>query len=120
MESSHQSLFPETGNILGRVRDSMLFYEKRGNALVVRLSGDLDHSAATRLRGELDGLIEGTGAKKLVLDVSDVPFMDSSGIGLVIGRYKRMSRRGGSTHEPEEKVFSAQAQQNIFLLLKAS
>lgn len=74
----------------------MLFYENKGGALLVRLSGDLDHSAATRLRGELDALIERSGAKRLVLDVRDVPFMDSSGIGLVIGRYKAMARRGGS------------------------
>ena len=55
----------------------MLSYEVKGNGLVVRLRGELDHSAAERLRGELD-------------------FMDSSGIGLIIGRYKKMRRRGGS------------------------
>ncbi len=74
----------------------MLFYERKGNALVARLSGELDHSAATRLRGELDALIDETGVTRLLLDVSALEFMDSSGIGLVIGRYKRMARRGGS------------------------
>ena len=89
----------------------MLFYEVKGSALRVRLTGDLDHSAATRLRGELDALIDQTGAKRLLLDMSDVPFMDSSGIGLVIGRYKRMARRGGSvavvgSNERVDRIFN--------------
>ena len=74
----------------------MLFYERKGNALIARLSGELDHSAATRLRGELDALIDETGVTRLLLDVSALEFMDSSGIGLVIGRYKRLAKRGGS------------------------
>ncbi len=74
----------------------MLSYEVKGNGLVVRLRGELDHSAAERLRGELDGLIERTRAKRLLLDLSELDFMDSSGIGLIIGRYKKMRRRGGS------------------------
>ena len=74
----------------------MLVYEKKGNGLVVRLEGELDHSAAARLRAELDGLIQKSGARRLMLDLSGLDFMDSSGIGLIIGRYKLMARRGGS------------------------
>ena len=74
----------------------MLCYEMKKGALTVKLSGELDHSAATRLRGELDGLIAQTGARRLVLDLKGLEFMDSSGIGLIIGRYKLLRRRGGS------------------------
>ena len=74
----------------------MLSYDVKKSGLVVRLTGELDHSAAEGLRRELDGLIAETGAKKLLLDLSGLEFMDSSGIGLIIGRYKRLSRRGGS------------------------
>lgn len=74
----------------------MLCYEKGKGGLIVRLSGELDHSEATRLRVELDALIRDTGAKKLILDLNGLDFMDSSGIGLIIGRYKLMARRGGS------------------------
>ena len=74
----------------------MLCYEKRKNGLVVRLSGELDHSEASRLRGELDALIADTGARRLILDLNGLDFMDSSGIGLIIGRYTQMARRGGS------------------------
>ena len=40
--------------------------------------------------------IDETGTKRLLLDLSGLDFMDSSGIGLIIGRYTRMKRRGGS------------------------
>lgn len=74
----------------------MLSYEVKKNGLMVRLTGELDHSAAEGLRRELDRLIDETRAKKLLLDLSGLTFMDSSGIGLIIGRYKKMARRGGS------------------------
>ena len=74
----------------------MLCYENRKNTLTVRLTGELDHSAATSIRQELDALILQTGAKKLVFDLKALDFMDSSGIGLIIGRYKLMAQRGGS------------------------
>ena len=71
----------------------MLCYEKGRGGLTVRLSGELDHSEATRLRAEIDALIRETGAKRLILDLNGLDFMDSSGIGLIIGRYKLMARR---------------------------
>lgn len=79
-----------------REDDSMLLYEKNRNTLTVRLVGDLDHREAARLRSELDGLIEQTNAKRLVFDMNDLVFMDSSGIGFIIGRYKLMSKRSGT------------------------
>ncbi len=74
----------------------MLLYEKKRDALIVRLTGELDHRAAESIRDELDGLIAGTNPRRLVFDLSGLQFMDSSGVGLIIGRYKRMKRRGGS------------------------
>lgn len=84
----------------------MLCYEKRKNTLTVRLSGELDHSVAASIRQELDALIAQTDAKKLVFDLKGLDFMDSSGIGLIIGRYKVMAQRGGSVavHGPGARV----------------
>lgn len=82
----------------------MLDFEKKRDALIVRLSGELDHSAAARVREELDALIDDTGARRLIFDLKELTFMDSSGIGLIIGRYKRMRRRRGSV-----AVFGADA-----------
>ena len=74
----------------------MLDYERHRQTLTVRLAAELDHSAATQLRGELDELLRDGTIRRLVLDLRDLSFMDSSGIGLIIGRYKLMARRGGS------------------------
>ncbi len=73
----------------------MLNHEKQKSTVVVRLSGELDHSYAERIRAELDELIADPSVKRLVLDLNELNFMDSSGIGMIIGRYKTMARRGG-------------------------
>lgn len=63
--------------------------------MTVWLSGELDHHAARSLREQVDTAIEGSVAKILRLDFSGVTFMDSSGIGLIMGRYRLMTARGG-------------------------
>ena len=74
----------------------MLLYDKKKNTLTVKLRGELDHSVAAGVRAELDELILDPGVRRLVFDLNGLEFMDSSGIGLIIGRYKLMARRGGS------------------------
>lgn len=74
----------------------MLDYERSRQTLMVRLKDELDHNAALRLRGELDELLQDGSIKRLVLDLKKLSFMDSSGVGFIIGRYKQMARRGGS------------------------
>lgn len=56
--------------------------------LTVFLCGEIDHHTAGRIREKTDSEIIKTKPKEIVLDFSDVSFMDSSGVGLVIGRYK--------------------------------
>ena len=85
--------FPEKH--CGEGNDSMLSYEKHRGRLTVRLDGELDHDRVGPIRAELDALISDPKVKHLVLDMGGVSFMDSSAIGLVIGRYKALSRRGG-------------------------
>ena len=74
----------------------MLDYEKRDGTLRVRLDGELDHRRALEIRAELDILLADPCVRRLVFDLSGLEFMDSSGIGMMIGRYKLMRRRGGS------------------------
>ena len=74
----------------------MLLYEKKKNTLTVRLTGELDHSVAAGIRAEVDELILDPRIRRLVFDLSELEFMDSSGIGLIIGLYKLMARRGGT------------------------
>jgi stage II sporulation protein AA (anti-sigma F factor antagonist) len=74
----------------------MLKHARQGSTVTVRLDGELDQDSATRIRQELDDLIADTHIKRLVLDMQGLTFMDSSGIGVVIGRYRTLSKRGGS------------------------
>ena len=67
-----------------------------GEVLTVFLEQEIDHYAAQKVRQEIEEDILKTGAKKLLLDFSDVEFMDSSGIGMIIGRYKTRQRLGGT------------------------
>lgn len=64
--------------------------------ITVWLSGELDHHAAYSLREQVDATVNRSPAKALRLDFSGVTFMDSSGIGLIMGRYRLMTSRGGS------------------------
>ena len=70
--------------------------EKAGDYLIVHLSGEIDHCSAEMLRKELETLLRDQNVKRLILDFARVRFMDSSGIGMLIGRYKTMTARAGS------------------------
>lgn len=59
------------------------------------LEGEIDHHTATTLRMEIDEAIQIYKPKVLKLDYGDVSFMDSSGVGLVMGRVRTMSPFGG-------------------------
>lgn len=70
------------------------------------ISGEIDHHNAAKLRNDIDEAIENAYPEVLVLDFGGVTFMDSSGIGLVIGRYKLMKNLSG-------KVFIENAPRQI-------
>ena len=65
------------------------------NALLVSLSGELDQYAAADLKGRIDVEIQSSTKKNLIIDLSGVTLMDSSGIGLIVGRYKIIHSLGG-------------------------
>ncbi len=65
-----------------------------GKAIAAKISGELDHHAAARIKDDIDRRII-CGHKNLVLDLSDLNFMDSSGIGVILGRYKLICGCGG-------------------------
>lgn len=65
------------------------------DTLIAMLDGEIDHHTAKGVREKIDSEIETNSPKILVLDFSDVTFMDSSGIGLIMGRYKLMKASGG-------------------------
>lgn len=74
----------------------MIKHTARGDTMTVVLEGELDHHSAQSVRAELESLIASPHVRHLVLDLGMLSFMDSSGIGVVLGRYKTLAKRGGS------------------------
>jgi stage II sporulation protein AA (anti-sigma F factor antagonist) len=70
-------------------------YEARGQVLVIHLPKELDHHNCRSLRYETDLLLAENYVTKIVFDFSKTVFMDSSGIGVLLNRYKQMERSGG-------------------------
>lgn len=64
--------------------------------LTAALRGELDHHSAGQLRQKIDTALLQHRCKQLVLDFSGLTFMDSSGIGLIMGRYRMMRDMGGT------------------------
>ena len=73
-----------------------LDFNMQRDILIVTLKGELDHNSAEEVRVKIDDKIDMNEAKNIILDFSGVSFMYSSGIGAVMGRYKKISYRGGN------------------------
>lgn len=63
--------------------------------LIVRLSGELDHHTANEVRVRMDEELARGGCRHLVLSLKSLQFMDSSGLGVILGRYKLIKQKGG-------------------------
>lgn len=74
--------------------------------LLVVLSGEIDHHSAVWVRTEIDERIMRYKPARTVIDLSGISFMDSSGIGLIMGRHARMQAVGGvlCVREPNERI----------------
>lgn len=71
-------------------------YEAKGQALVIHLPKELDHHNCRNLRYETDLLLAENYVSRIIFDFSRTEFMDSSGIGVLLNRYKQMVGSGGS------------------------
>ena len=69
-----------------------------GEVVTAYLSGEIDHHSAREMRECIDSAVELNMPTLLVLDFSEVSFMDSSGIGLVMGRYRNLQKSGADLH----------------------
>ena len=70
-------------------------FQKEGEILYVCIDGDIDHHSAKYIRETIDKEIFLTRPRVMILELSEVDFMDSSGLGLILGRYTRMREIGG-------------------------
>ncbi|HWP95871.1 MAG TPA: anti-sigma F factor antagonist [Syntrophomonadaceae bacterium] len=65
------------------------------DTLVVRLNGELDLGVADTIRQDIDQIMESKRIKNLIMNMEKVTFIDSSGLGMLIGRYKKVSALKG-------------------------
>lgn len=74
----------------------MLETQYENKVLTIYLKGEIDQHTSKNIRQEIDSQTEALRPHLLCLDFSKVRFMDSSGIGLIMGRFRQMSLLGGS------------------------
>ena len=71
--------------------------ETQNSQLIALLSGELDHHSIRTIREDIDTAVSEQQPSTLILDFNNVTFMDSSGLGLILGRCKIMGGIGGTT-----------------------
>ena len=96
----------------------MLQRELSGERVVVTVAGELDHCAAPQVRRRLDEVLADENITHLTLDLENLTFMDSSGIGVLLGRLRTLQMRGGSMsvknmQPPVEKLFRLSGLQRV-------
>ena len=67
------------------------------NTLIISLDGEIDDHVAKSVRDKIDYVLLRKGIKNIIFDLSEIVFMDSSGIGLLMGRYRLLCQRKGKS-----------------------
>lgn len=91
-----------------------------GDYTVLQVGGEVDVYTAPRLRERLIQLVDG-GARRVIVDLTTVEFLDSTGLGVLVGAHKRLRAAGGSLalvcpREPLLKIFRITALDQVFPL----
>ncbi|MFF2482099.1 anti-sigma F factor antagonist [Paenibacillus sp. NPDC058071] len=87
--------------------------EQHRNVLIVRLRGELDHHTADVVRYKMEEAIARGTSNHIVLSLKELQFMDSSGLGVILGRYKQVKGKGG-------KMVVCGVNPNVYRLLEMS
>lgn len=84
----------------------LLTISEQKEGLIIELSGEIDHHSAVWVRTEIDEMIAEVRPERVLMDLSGIDFMDSSGIGLIMGRHARAKAVGGVLYlrNPNERV----------------
>lgn len=69
--------------------------EAKSRILCIRLKGDLDHHTAEKLKKQAEAAIQKYDIQHIILNLDELHFMDSSGLGVIIGRYKQVHQKQG-------------------------
>lgn len=87
-------------------------YELKGVCLTVHVPTELDHHVAKSIQEDVDSMIETYGVRTVIFDFENTEFMDSSGIGVILGRCRNLSFSGGKVkavnlnNERVKRIFS--------------
>ena len=86
-------------------------YQVQENCLTIFLPEDVDHHNAEEIKREADRLIDREHIRYIIFDFADTGFMDSSGVGMILGRYKQVYMMGGEvwavhTNERMRKILT--------------
>lgn len=92
--------------------------------VTVVLGGELDHYTAPQIRAQLDDILHDPTITHVVLDLENLTFMDSSGIGVLLGRLRILQLRGGklsvkNMQPPIAKLFQLTGMQRVIGVLDA-
>lgn len=95
----------------------------RNHALSIIFEGELDQSVAEKIRKQLDEYLETITPTAVVFDMSKLTFMDSTGVGLIMGRYKKLKSKGipvyiGNPCKQIDKVLKISGLYSIIPLLR--
>ncbi|WP_270942019.1 anti-sigma F factor antagonist [Romboutsia lituseburensis] len=97
----------------------MIKYSLDNKNLVIEfMSTELDHHITNEVRDEIDDILMSKSVKNIIFDFKNIKFMDSSGIGVIIGRYKKVSNEGGkvsvvNVNERVKKIFNLSGMNKI-------
>ena len=85
-------------------------YKDKDKLLIFEITEEIDHHTTEKIRRKMDNEIERYLPKKIIFDFNQVTFMDSAGVGLLIGRYKLINMLGGKVkianiNTPVRKIF---------------
>ncbi len=94
------------------------FYKKEDKQLIFKMDEEIDECEVQKIRRKLDNEIERYMPKEVIFDFNNVSFMDSAGIGLIIGRYKLANMLGGQVRvanmgAPVRKIFEMSGMSKI-------
>ena len=81
-------------NNITEMKHADYIYMVNKDKLIISLNAELDHHLADEMREVIDDVIDNRGVKYCIFDFSKIGFMDSAGIGLIMGRYKKLRDKG--------------------------
>ncbi len=95
-------------------------FKRTENSLIVDIGGEIDHHSAKMIRTQIDSEIIYEKTEKVIMDLSKTTFMDSSGLGLVLGRFRKLNDMGIDLEviNPNIKIYKILCMEGVDKLVK--